>query len=247
MRILIVDDEAAARQQNRNLLHKHFPEHEVCAEAALVSEAYQEALIHNPDLVLLDVDMPDGSAFDFLQKLTSINFSIIFITAYEKYALQAIKFSALDYLLKPYSEGEFVDAIRKAVRKSGEMETGLQIKTLMQNMQQDTHSSRLVLRTSDSIHVVALDEIVRLQADGAYTSFFIHNRKQVVVSKNLKEYDSLLEKSGFLRTHQSHLVNLRFVVCFHKQDGGSLGLSDGTQVPVATRYKEKVLGVIARI
>jgi len=247
MRILIVDDEAAARQQTRHLLQKHFPEHEVCSEATTVIEAFQETLIHNPDLVLLDVDLPDGSAFDFLRKLTSINFNIIFITAYERYALQAIKFSALDYLLKPFSDGEFVDAVRKAVRKSGELETGLQLKILMQNIQQDSHSNKIVLRTSDSIHVVALDEIIRLQADGAYTTFFAYNRKPIVVSKNLKEYDTMLEKNGFVRTHQSHLVNLSFVVCFHKQDGGSLGLSDGTRVAVATRYKEKVLGIIARI
>jgi len=246
MKILIVDDELSPREQSKRLLAEFFPEITVCAEAENVNSAYEAILIHQPDVVLLDVDMPDGTAFDLLKRLPQINFNIIFITAHEKYALQAIKFSALDYLLKPYTSGDFVEAIRKAQRKEAAEDSSLKFNALLQNFQHQ-QPSKIVLRTSDSIHVVQLNEIIRLQADGAYTTFYVLNRKPIVVSKNLKEYDNLLENSGFIRTHQSHLVNSRYIVCFHKTDGGSLGLTDKTQVPVASRYKEKVLQAIERI
>lgn len=247
MKILLVDDELSPREQSKRLLAEFFPEIAVCAEAESVSSAYEAILIHQPDVVLLDVDMPDGTAFDLLRRLPQINFNIIFITAYEKYALQAIKFSALDYILKPYTSGEFVEAIRKAQRKELDSEMAQKYSTLLYNFQNSQQPSKIVLRTSDSIHVIQLDDIIRLQADGAYTTFHVLGRKPVVVSKNLKEYDSLLESSGFIRTHQTHLVNTKFVTCYHKPDGGSLGLSDKSQVPVATRFKEKVLQCLERI
>lgn len=247
MKILIVDDELSPREQIKRLLAEFFPEISVCAEAENVNSAYEAISIHQPDVVLLDIDMPDGTAFDLLKRLTQVNFNIIFITAYEKYALQAIKFSALDYLLKPYTSGEFVEAIRRAQRKEEATASSLKFNALLQNFQNQQQPSKIVLRTSDSIHVIPLDDIIRLQADGAYTTFYISGRKPVVVSKNLKEYDTLLENNDFIRTHQSHLVNAKYIVCYHKTDGGSLGLADKTQVPVATRFKEKVLQRLERI
>lgn len=241
MKILIVDDELSPREQSKRLLAEFFPEIVICAEAENVETAYKAILLHQPDVLLLDVDMPDGNAFDLLSRFSSIPFNIIFITAFEKYALQAIKFSALDYLLKPFTSAEFVEAIRKAQKKADDSEINLKFNALLHNFQGQQSPTKIVLRTSDSIHVVQLDDIIRLQADGSYTTFYIAERKPVVVSKNLKEYDSLLENNGFIRTHQSHLVNSKFIVCYHKTDGGSLGLIDKTQVPVATRFKEKVI------
>ncbi len=247
MKILIVDDELSPREQSKRLMAEFFPEISVCAEAESVNSAYEAILIHQPDVVLLDVDMPDGTAFDLLKRLPQINFNIIFITAYEKYALQAIKFSALDYMLKPYTSGEFVEAIRKAQRKEEAAESGLKFNALLQNFQNNQQPSKIVLRTSDSINVIQLDDIIRLQADGAYTTFYVSGRKPVVASKNLKEYDSMLKNCGFIRTHQSHLVNSKYITCYHKANGGSLGLNDKTLVPVATRFKEKVLQSLERI
>lgn len=241
MKILIVDDEKPARDYCRQLLDVQFPECMIVAETVNVCTAYEAILMHNPDLVLLDVDLPDGTAFDLLKRFPQINFSIVFITAYEQFALQAIKFSALDYLLKPYSSGEFAESIRKAFKKKEQAEMQTRLSTLYQNMQTLQQPTKIVLRTSDSIHVVQIDDIVRLQADGAYTEFHFTNRKPIVVSKNLKEYNGLLECNGFLRSHQSHLVNLKHIVCFHKSDGGALGLTDLSRVPVATRFKDKVI------
>lgn len=247
MKILIVDDEHSAREQSKFLLNEFFPHANICAEADNVQNAYENILVHQPNVVLLDVDMPDGTAFDLLSRFPQINFNVIFITAYEKYALKAIKFSALDYLLKPYTSGEFVEAISKAQRKTEESEMNLKFNALLQNFQANQKLSKIVLRTSDSIHVVQTDDIIRLQADGAYTKFCLVDNKSIVISKNLKEYESLLEHSGFIRTHQSHLVNAKFIVCYHKADGGSLGLLDKSTVPVATRFKDKVIEQLSRI
>lgn len=241
MKILIVDDEFSAREQSKNYLTEFFPEIHVCGESESVESAYKSVVQLKPDVVLLDVDLPDGTAFDLLRKFSVISFNIIFITAHEKYALQAIKFSALDFLLKPYTSNEFVDAIRKAQIKNEETVLRMKLNTLLQNVQFNQQPTKLVLRTSDSIHIISTDEIIRLQADGAYSTFYLTNRKSIVVSKNLKEYESILSNSGFIRTHQSHLVNSKHIVCFHKSDGGSLSLNDSTFVPVATRFKEKVI------
>ncbi|MBP1676544.1 MAG: response regulator [Bacteroidetes bacterium] len=247
MKIIIVDDELSPREHAKRLLAEFFPEIIVCAEAENIVSAYEAILLHQPDVVLLDVDLTDGTAFELLNRFQQIHFSVIFITAFEQYAIKAIKFSALDYLLKPYTTAEFVEAIRKAQRKETEQETNLKFNVLLQNFQYQQQLSKIVLRTSDSIHVVQLDDIIRLQADGAYTAFYLVSRKPIVISKNLKEYDNLLENNGFIRTHQSHLVNSKHIVCFHKSDGGSLGLSDKTLVPVATRFREKVIQQLEKI
>jgi len=247
MKLLIVDDELSPREQSKRLLAEFFPEITLCAEADCVETAFEAILVHQPDVVLLDVDLPDGTAFDLLKRFPQINFNIIFITAYQQYALQAIKFSALDFLLKPYTSGEFAEAIRKAIKKTEQNELQLRYSALFQNTQNQHQPSKIVLRTADSIHVIQLDDIIRLEADGAYTSFFFTNKKPIVVSKNLKEYDTMLQNNHFIRCHQSHLVNTKHIVCFHKADGGALGLSDLKHVPVASRFKEKVLTMLEQI
>jgi len=145
MKVLIVDDELSPREQSIRLLSEFFPEIMVCAQAENIKTAFEAILLHQPDVVLLDVDMPDGNAFDLLKRFPQINFNVIFITAYEKYALQAIKFSALDYLLKPYTTGEFVEAISKALRKEEESEKNLKFGALLQNFQNNHKPSKIVL------------------------------------------------------------------------------------------------------
>lgn len=246
MKIIIVDDELSSRLNTRKMLEAYFPLVVICAEADKVENAFDLIQFYMPDLVLLDIDLPDGNAFDLLRKFDSISFNIIFITAFEKYALQAIKFSALDYLLKPFAAGEFIEAIQKAQTKLSLSEINIRFNALMQNFQSQNHPPKIVLRTAESIHVIPTAEIMRLQADGAYTTFYALNRKPITVSKNLKEYESTLEVNGFVRTHQSHLVNSRYIACFHKTNGGYLTLTDDTTVPVSVRFKEKLLAGIER-
>jgi two-component system LytT family response regulator len=247
MKVLIVDDEFSAREQSKRLIEQFFPEIMVCGEAESVDAAYESILINDPDLVLLDIDLPDGNAFDLLKKMPQINFSIIFITAFDQYAIQAIKFSALDYLLKPYTSGEFADAMRKAILKIKQAEIQTHFSTLIQNISNRNEPSKIVLRTAESIHVIAVNDIIRIEADGTYSKFYFTNRSPLMVSKNLKEYENMLEPQGFFRSHQSHLINSKHIVCFHKADGGAIGLSDQTKVPVATRFKEKVLKKLDQI
>jgi len=241
MKVLIVDDELSSCKHIRHLLTEFFSETEICDDTHDISSAFEAIVIQQPDIVLLDIDLPDGNAFDLLNRFQNINFNIIFVTAFEQYAIKAIKVSALDYLLKPFTTGEFVDAMQKALRKETETETNRRFKVLINNLENRNQLTKIVLRTSDSIHVVLIDEIVRLQADGAYTAFYLKDRKPVVVSKNLKEFDTMLENCGFIRTHQSHLVNSKHIVCYHKSDGGSLGLTDKSLIPVATRFRDKVI------
>lgn len=247
MKVVIVDDEISAREQSKRLINELFPEILICGEAENINTAYELILINDPDLVLLDIDLPDGNAFDLLKKLPQINFSIIFITAHDQFAIQAIKFSALDYLLKPYTSGEFADALRKAILKIRQDEIQTHFSALLQNINYKSEPAKIVLRTSESIHVIAVNDIIRIEADGMYSKFFLTNRSPVMVSKNIKEYENMLESHGFFRSHQSHLVNSKHVICFHKTDGGALGLSDQTKVPVATRFKEKVLKKLDQI
>jgi len=241
MKVVIVDDELSAREQSSKLISEIFPEINICGQADCIESAYELILIKNPDLVLLDIDLPDGTAFDLLKKFPQITFSIIFITAFDQYALKAIKFSALDYLLKPYTSGEFADAIRKALYKKQQNEMQTQFTTLLQNINNNREPAKIILRTSDSIYVISVADIIRIEADGTYSKFYFTNRSPVMVSKNLKEYETMLDSHGFFKTHQSHLINSRHVVCYHKSEGGALGMSDKSKVPVATRYKDKVL------
>lgn len=241
MKVVIVDDEISARSQSKRLLSELYPDIVICGEAESIDSAYEIILINNPDLVLLDIDLPDGNAFDLLKRLPQINFNIIFITAFDQYAIKAIKFSALDYLLKPYTSGEFAEALRKAIVKVKQDEIQTHFSTLLQNISTRSEPAKIVLRTSESIYVIAVNDIVRIEADGTYSKFYLTNRNPIMVSKNLKEYESMLDNQVFFRSHQSHLINSRHVVCYHKADGGALGMSDQTRVPVATRFKEKVL------
>jgi len=240
MRVVIVEDEQPALEQVRILFNEIFPQVEICAEATTVEDAHEKILLYNPELVLMDIDLPDGNAFTLLRRFARIDFRVIFTTAHERYALQAIKYSALDFLLKPYTAGEFADAIRRAQEVVKEEEENLKYKTLFSNMQ-DARPSKVILRTSEVIHAVEVDDIIRLEADGSYTTIYFKNSRPLIVSKNLKEYENLFKSYGFVRPHQSHLVNMKHVVCMHKADGGTLEMIDSSVVPVSVRMKNDVL------
>jgi len=240
MKIIIVEDERPAREQMKILFKELFPKVEICAEAATIEEAHESIMLYQPDIVLMDVDLRDGDAFTLLKMFPRIDFRIIFTTAHEKYALQAIKLSALDFLLKPYTAGEFADAIRRAQKSLNEDEESVKYKTFFANMQ-DNHTNKVILRTSDFIHSAEIDDIIRLEADGAYTTVYFKNGRPLVISKNLKEYENLFKDYGFIRAHQSHLVNMKHVRCFHKANGGALEMSDSSMVPVSVRMKNDVL------
>ncbi len=242
--IAIVDDEKKARDTIRSILSMAAPEINITGEAENVVGAFDLISKTNPDLVLLDIDMPDGTGFDLLKKFETIRFKIIFITAYEAYAIQAFKFSALDYILKPFRAGDLTGAIDRAVRTVENERTDQKFKAFLSNLDK---LQKIVLRTSESMHIVHLSQIIRLESDVNYTRFFLTGSRQLLVSKTLKEYEEMLSGSGFFRSHQSHLVNIDHILRFDKTEGGHLVMDNESQVPVSSRRREALFNIFERL
>lgn len=242
IRTIVIDDENKARETIVNMLGMYCKEVEVIAEASDVQSGYDAIRKHQPDLILLDIKMPDGTGFDLLRKFLNVDFNVIFITAYEEFAIRAFKFSALDYLLKPIDPDELMSAVNKAQDKMKSEDLTLKIQTLFENVDHlSNREKKIVLKTSSNVHVVNLYDIVRCQSDKNYTHFFTVEGEKIVVSKTLKEYDELLRSFGFFRVHQSHLINLSFVKRFDKSEGGFLVMKDDSKVPVSFRKKDDLM------
>lgn len=239
LRTIIIDDEKNNRDEIRQLLEKHFPSVSFVAEADGVKTGLETIIKFSPDLVLLDIRLMDGDAFDLLRQLGQINFKIIFITAYEEYALKAIKFSALDYLMKPVLLEDLKAAIARAESQI-QKELNLKLAELSNNLNR-SKDKRIVLKTADKLHFIAVNEIMRCEADCSYTTFFLTEGKKILVSGSIKDYEDILCEQGFYRLHKSHIVNLRFIKSYDKADGGTVILSDGTHVPVAVRKKNQLI------
>ena len=245
IRALIIDDEKKNRDLISGLLSQYFPNIDIVGQAEGVKSGLGAINQHRPDLVLLDIKMEDGNAFDLLQQIPEINFKIIFITAYEEYALKAIKFSALDYLLKPVS----VEDLRQAfVRAENQIlaELKQQLATLHSNLQSPKDKT-LVLRTSEKIFLVGVKDIIRCEADRNYTCFHVNGQRKYLVSQPMGDYEELLEEYGFLRIHKSHMVNIAFIDNFDRTEGGAIILKDRTELPVARRKKIELIERISRL
>lgn len=244
LRVLIVDDEPIIRKDLEALL-KPYSDFIVVGTCGSVTEAKILINATQPDLLLLDIQLSDGTGFDLLQSLEKISFHTIFITAFNEYAIKAIKYGALDYLLKPIDELELKDALEKvkAGRKEAlEVRESLQVARAHMNSDNKAIRSRIVLRSQYFLQVVAFDEIIYCQNDGGYTHFHLVDKRKIVVSKSIKEYDELLPRQLFLRPHQSYLVNVSFIDRFHKE--GYLILKGGQEIPVSTRKKEHVISFL---
>ncbi len=195
-----------------------------------------------PDLVLLDIKMADGTGFDLLRKLGKVDFLVIFITAFEEFAIRAIKFSAIDYILKPLDPDELVNAVQKAIGTIHKESMSVKLEALYENLDMiNTTAKKIVLKTSDSVHIVNLKDIIRCESEKNYTHFFIVDEDKITVSKTLKEYNELLIDYKFFRVHQSHLINLAHVKRYDKQKGGFLIMDDNSSVPVSFRKKEDLM------
>ncbi len=245
MKALIVDDELPIRQTVRMFLERWFPIIEIVGEAAGVNEAVEKINQLKPDLLFLDIEIRGGTGFHVLQKVEWKSFKLIFITAFNEFALQAIKMGALDYLMKPLNEVEFRIGVEKtigAINLKDEEKVNQQITS-----DSPRNSTKLVLRTSTDIHIVEIKDIVHCVADNTYTTFYFKSGDKLLVSKGLSEYDELLEQHGFFRVHQSHLVNLAFVKRIEKSEGGHVHLTDGSAIPVSIRRKPLLLEVISKL
>lgn len=238
--VIVIDDEPRARETIINILSLSKLDINIVGEAESVEEGFDKIVAFSPDLVLLDINLSDGSGFDLLKKFEQLSFKLIFITAHEEHAVRAFKYSAIDYILKPVKASDLLLAVEKGAQSVIKEENELKIAAFMENLKK---IKKLVLKTAESIHIINISEIIRCEADVNYTRFFLLNHDQLLVSKTLKEYAGLLETAGFYRTHQSHLVNLEHVSRYDKIDGGHLVMADESIVPVSTRKKEELFRV----
>ena len=246
IRTLIIDDEKNAREALKGILNYNFSEIEVAGEADGVFSGLKAVKEISPDLVFLDIRMGDGTGIDLLQRLDEINFSLIFLTAYDEYALKAFRYSATDYLLKPIDIDELETAIEKVKKNMHHPQIDMQ--ALLESLKPEgSTEKKIVLKTSDSIHLVKMTNIIRCEASGNYTSFFFDNRKPIMVSKPLKEFETTLPDSMFFRPHQSHLININKIDHIKKQDGFQVIMTDGSNVPVATRKKDMLLSMLEKL
>ncbi len=241
MNVILIDDEAAVRNAIRSLLAENFPDINILATAGNIQEGYDAIINNKPDLLFLDIELPDGTGFDLLKKFPRVPFKIIFVTGHHEYALDAIKVSALDYVLKPIDTDELCRAVEKARSVINQQEQQLKLQALSENLQGKKVLKRIILHTSDHLQIVSVSDIVRAEADSNYTSFTLSDGKHILVSRTIKEFESLLSGSGMIRVHQSHLVNLTYIDRFVKRDGGYLLLKDNTKVPVSPILKKQVL------
>jgi two-component system LytT family response regulator len=241
IKTMIIDDEPDAVNFIHSIIREYCPSLEVIGTANNAMEGISSIREKSPDLVLLDVEMPHGSGFDLLAQFPEKTFDVIFITAFNHYAIRAIKFSAVDYILKPININEFIQAIEKvADKRTHSQEPNRNIETLLENLASPM-PARLAIPTSEGMEYINTREIIRIEAERSYCWFYLIGKRKMLVSRNLKEYQDLLNDRSFFRSHNSHLVNLEFVKKYIKADGGSIVMEDGSQVPISRTRKDLFL------
>jgi two-component system LytT family response regulator len=248
LRTIIIEDEENVKISIEKKLEQFCPEVNIIGWANNVKNAVNLIVETKPDLVLLDIKLPDGTGFDILKILQPINFKLIFLTAYNEYATEAFRFSAIDYLVKPVQVEELKQAIAKASQTINLQSIESRLDTLFNNINNlSKKEKRLVLHTTESIRVVELSEIIRLEADINYTRFYLTDGKEILVSKTLKEYVEMLCSYNFFRSHKSHLINMDYFKSFEKADGGYILLKNNQQVPLSIRNKDNMLELLKKM
>lgn len=242
MKALIIDNEETLRTGLRLLLQNYCPDVTAIEEADAVKNGLQKISSFQPDVVLLDVEMEDGTGFDLMKQVANPSFQLIFVTAHNKYAIEAFQFSAIDYLLKPVDGEALQKSIQKASLNLRNNNLQQQVQVLLQQLGGiQNKDKRIVLKDIDNTWFVKVSDILYCEAAGTYTKFFLRENEAILVSKNLKEYEEILEPLGFLRTHHSYLVNTDKIKLYDKTEGGMLILEGGLSVPVSQRKKEQVM------
>ncbi|HLP11747.1 MAG TPA: LytTR family DNA-binding domain-containing protein [Flavobacteriales bacterium] len=247
IKILAVDDEPNNLELIGNLISGYCPAATLVATAHSVNTAFEAIQQHHPDLVLLDIQLQDGTGFDLLERIGKIDFQVIFITAYEEFAVRAFKFSAVDFVLKPVSPRDLIAAVNKAGQLIEKEDAYLKYNALLANVATGNGKEQyLVLKTQDKIFRIELDDIARFESDGSYTTAYLCNGEKVLVSRLIKEFEVLLAENGFIRIHQSHLINIKQFYCFDKNENHII-LHNKDVVPVSTRKKEILLQLINKM
>jgi two-component system, LytTR family, response regulator len=245
MRIAIIDDEEDPRAILRSYLLVEQPL-AIIQEATGVASGLELIRVFKPEIVFLDVMMRDGTGFDLLKRLSSIDFKLVIVSGHNEFALQAFRFSAIDYLVKPIDADELRSTF---VRIQSMLAPSWQqmLEVVRQTIQPATEADRkIILKDMNAVYVVSISSIIRCEASDNYTTFHLSDQPPIIVSRPLKEYDDLLQPLKFFRVHQSHLINLNHLQQFNKREGGSIKMKDGSEVPVSTRKREALLAAISQ-
>lgn len=237
---LIVDDEKNGRENLAGLIQSHCPQIRVVGEARSVEQAIAGIQEHQPQLIFLDIEMPGGNGFQLLEHFKDFPFEVIFVTAYDNYAIRAIRFSASDYILKPINLNELIAAVDKVSLRIRNRSENERIRQLYLNTMHPANP-KIGLPTGERVEFVEVKSIIRCQGESNYTHLYFSDRKPLLTAKSLIEFEELLAEYNFIRVHKTHLVNLNQVTSFTKNDGGVLFLSNGDSVAISRRRKEFVL------
>lgn len=246
MTAIIIEDEERSQIVLKNLVETYCPDVEIAGTADSVSQGVRLIRNSNPEIIFLDVQINGGTGFDVLDQIDGLNAAVIFTTAYDHYALKAFKFSAIDYLLKPIDIEELKSAVRKVSAQTRRDEDQYKIRNLLSNLKHPEEEPVLLLSTLEAVEFARISDIVRCEAQGAYTQVYLKDTKPVLVSKVIKEFEYLLQDYGFYRCHQSHLVNLKEVRKYVKAENYLL-MRDGAQIQLARSRKDDFFNVLHKV
>jgi two-component system LytT family response regulator len=242
IRTVLIDDEIDSIRVLQKLLEASCPQVEVVGKADGVETGLHIIQVTHPDLVFLDIEMTKGNAFDLLNQLHPIGFQVIFVTAFDNYAIRAFKYSAADYLLKPVDIDELRSSVERVSGRIGEKSVMDQMRMLLENMGTlQLSQQKMAIPTPTGLIFIAIRDIIRFEARGSYTVIHLNNREQVMTTRNIKEYEDLLPEVIFCRVHNSHIVNLHQIQKYQKGRGGFVVMEDGSAIEVASRRREEFL------
>jgi two-component system, LytTR family, response regulator len=245
---LIIDDEEDGREALKIAIQKYCPELTVAQLCETPEQGLEAIKANKPDLVFLDVQMPNMSGFDLLQQASPLDFEVIFVTAHDQYAIKAIKFSALDYLLKPIDVDELLHSIQKVKERLHQVNNAHRYQSVLHNIQYKKKDiEKLAIPTAEGIDFFETDDLIFCKADGSYTELFLRNNTSQMVCKNLKDFEGLLMESGFCRVHHAALINMKHIQKYVKGEGGYVIMTDGHVVDISRRKKEEFLQLLNRV
>lgn len=245
LKTIIIDDEPKARKAIANIIEKYFPDIIIAETADNVKSGIAALKSHKPEIVFLDIQLGNSTGFDLLKEFGAINFKVIFITAYEKYAIKAFRFSAIDYILKPINPDDLIEAIKKTEAILNTENMNIKLNILLANREKET--KKIVLRTSDSLKVANIQDIVRCEADGNYTRIYFNHGNKILVSRSLREFDEMLTEYGFFRVHNAHLINMAYLERCEKTKGGNVYMKDRAEIPVAFARKQSLIKALEQL
>lgn len=248
IRTVIIEDEQKSRELLDAMIRKNCPELDIVGHASDVPQGIELIRTSKPELVFLDISMPNGTGFEVLEQVSDLHFELIFATASDQHALKAIKYSACDYLLKPIDADELKAAVEKVIKKKKTYSGMDNLQFLIEHLKRsDENFQKITLPTGNAYEIVNIKDIIRCEADGSYTTFYLNDKRKLVISAGLKHYEELLPETDFIRVHHHHLINMNHVLRFLKEDGGYAIMSDGSKIEISRRKKEAFMDRLNRI